>query len=423
MLYTWFLLAVILQVSSASPEKQYNGLAHNRTLRNQECNEDEYLHRGICCITCPEGKRVSVHCTVNHARGECEDCTLGKDFTAGPNGMETCLACLVCKDDQVLMRNCTPKLNAICQCKPGYYCSPDEPCEICNRCSRCGEGQRIKQLCTSTTDTVCEDVSAPEPTSTKANLKNGQTVPMLNESPDDVNGLKEVPNDSEGSKEDKYLWLFIVLAVVLVIIIIIVGYVIWKRKGKDNKNNSETTSLDSVRTEGNPPEEKEPCLERRRLITPEVPKCEKQNNQMVVAYVPGAQSQPGGDQVAEPVGGDVDEEESAQLGAHCKICSEPQPCDQQWTGFFYIVIDSIHPDNILQLVRKLHLKKTVIDQILRDNPNNCKEQSYNLLEQWRQQKGKQTSMTAVLKELNIMALGGCCENIVNRLKAEKIPMN
>lgn len=96
----------------------------------------------------------------------------------------------------------------------------------------------------------------------------------------------------------------------------------------------------------------------------------------------------------------------------------------EWTSFFYIVIDNVRPDSILRLVRQLHLNKAAIEQIMKDNANNCKEQNYNLLAQWREQKGTQASMTAVLRELRCdMDLGGCCENIINSLRTKRIPIS
>lgn len=240
----------------------------------------------------------------------------------------------------------------------------------------------------------------------------------------------EPPDDPAGSELGLYI--SIPMIVILVVVILLVRYFYCKRKDKDksknslmgNTQNSSENSLQSVQTNGNGPKEEEPCPERQRLMTPESRNVENLINQMAVPAVQGAQSDPVENNIAEPIEGDVETEESPQLGAICEECGKPQPCDKQWTSFFYIVIDNVRPDSILRLVRQLHLNKAAIEQIMKDNANNCKEQNYNLLAQWREQKGTQASMTAVLRELRCdMDLGGCCENIINSLRTKRIPIS
>ncbi|XP_066439545.1 tumor necrosis factor receptor superfamily member 10B-like isoform X2 [Eleutherodactylus coqui] len=413
------LLPVILVVSSELPGKLH--ISHNRTERDKECYEDEYRHRDKCCRTCLAGTRVSAHCTENHARGVCEACTPGESYIAGPSGMEECLPCLVCKDDKVMVQECTPKTDRICECKPGYYCIPEEPCEICSRCSRCGKGLRIKEQCTPTSNTVCEDLSAPpEPTSTKATVKEEHTEPT------------DPPDRPSVSKTDP-----VVAAIVVPLLLILIAVLVWlycrRRDGKKAKtensligtaNTSEST-LASVHIEGRDREEVSRPPEHQQLLPPEDDgRVENEVNQQAARYggLPGARSEPEENSIAEPLEGDAEEEESPQLGEPCPECGMAQPCDQQWDAFIYKIIDHVPQNRILQLVRELHLHRATIDQILNDIPNNSKEQNYKLLSQWRNQKGKQASMKAVLSKLKDMGLGGCCENIVNTVRA-KIPMN
>ncbi|XP_073514289.1 uncharacterized protein [Phyllobates terribilis] len=437
MLSFWLLLTV-LKVSYALPANLHNGNALNRTVRELECyvDDDEYWYNGHCCRHCPAGTHVSVHCNVNHARGVCEACTRGKDFTASPNGIEDCLPCDTCKDDKVLVHKCTPEANTECKCKPGYYCGPNEYCEICHRCSRCGEGQRIKNPCTPTNDTVCEDVSAPNPTSTKANMNDEPTVLKPNDSFNDVTRRKAIPtdppDDQAGSQSDLYISLPIVgFLLIIIIIIMIVVYIWYRRKANDNSKNSllgitqnsENTSLDSVHTQDKDPKEEETPPERRPLVTPESGRIEQQIHQMAGPCLVGAQREPVENHVAKSPEGDVEYEESPQVGVPCKDCDKLQPCDMQWSDFFYIVIDNVDQKNMIHLARKLHLPRNTINQISNDNFNDCKERSYQLLEKWREQNGKRASMKNVLKQLDDMNLGGCCENIINDLRTKKIPMN
>ncbi|NXG25265.1 TR10A factor, partial [Grallaria varia] len=72
------------------------------------------------------------HCSVPHLRGKCYLCKEGESYTAHENGLEDCLPCSQCKDDQITVRPCTRTRNTECQCKQGYFCS-GESCEICQR--------------------------------------------------------------------------------------------------------------------------------------------------------------------------------------------------------------------------------------------------------------------------------------------------
>ncbi|KFU94341.1 Tumor necrosis factor receptor superfamily member 23, partial [Chaetura pelagica] len=78
------------------------------------------------------GTYVAAHCSTPHSRGRCENCTAGESYTAHANGLEECLTCRQCKDDQITLRTCTLTRDTECQCKQGYFC-PTEGCEICQR--------------------------------------------------------------------------------------------------------------------------------------------------------------------------------------------------------------------------------------------------------------------------------------------------
>ncbi|NXR57841.1 TR10A factor, partial [Rhadina sibilatrix] len=78
------------------------------------------------------GTFVADHCNASHLRGKCYPCQEGKGFTAHANGLEGCLPCRQCKEDQVTVRPCTLTQDAECRCKQGYFCA-DEGCEMCQR--------------------------------------------------------------------------------------------------------------------------------------------------------------------------------------------------------------------------------------------------------------------------------------------------
>ncbi|NP_001376285.1 death domain-containing tumor necrosis factor receptor superfamily member 23 isoform 2 precursor [Gallus gallus] len=119
------------------------------------CGEGEYLYEDICCMLCPAGTYVAQHCRIPHSRGKCASCTEGRDYTAHANGLEECLLCRQCKDDQITLRTCTVTSDTECQCHQGYFC-PAEGCEICQRCTEtCPEGREIVQICNATMDLGC----------------------------------------------------------------------------------------------------------------------------------------------------------------------------------------------------------------------------------------------------------------------------
>uniref|UniRef100_A0A803YF78 TNFR-Cys domain-containing protein n=1 Tax=Meleagris gallopavo TaxID=9103 RepID=A0A803YF78_MELGA len=119
------------------------------------CGEGEYLYESICCVLCPAGTYVAQHCSIPHSSGRCASCTEGRDYTAHANGLEECLLCRECKDDQITSRICTVTSDTECQCKQGYFC-PAEGCEICQKCSQmCPEKKEIVRICNATMDLEC----------------------------------------------------------------------------------------------------------------------------------------------------------------------------------------------------------------------------------------------------------------------------
>ncbi|XP_014742809.1 PREDICTED: tumor necrosis factor receptor superfamily member 23-like [Sturnus vulgaris] len=117
------------------------------------CGESEYSHEDLCCVLCEAGTFVADHCSASHLRGKCDPCKEGKGFTAHANGLEGCVPCRQCKEDQITLSPCTRTRDAECQCKQGYSCA-DEACEICERNSpRHPGGKEILQNSTDAMDT------------------------------------------------------------------------------------------------------------------------------------------------------------------------------------------------------------------------------------------------------------------------------
>ncbi|KAM5138235.1 uncharacterized protein ACMZJ9_016835 [Mantella aurantiaca] len=125
------------------------------------CSANEYrLANRRCCQKCPAGTHVFISCSADHGQGYCRSCTAGRDFTAFPNGLDTCLTCRACREDEVLVEECTLTRDTICECEAGtYLCAANMNCSsvgTCTTCLSCPEGQKIKHRCNATANTVCE---------------------------------------------------------------------------------------------------------------------------------------------------------------------------------------------------------------------------------------------------------------------------
>ncbi|NXT83643.1 TNR23 factor, partial [Zapornia atra] len=80
------------------------------------------------------GTYVAQHCSIPHSRGKCSPCTQGETYTGHENGLEECLLCRQCREDEITVGPCTVTHDTECQCKQGYFCPP-EGCEACQKCN------------------------------------------------------------------------------------------------------------------------------------------------------------------------------------------------------------------------------------------------------------------------------------------------
>ncbi|KAL0979172.1 hypothetical protein UPYG_G00181680 [Umbra pygmaea] len=166
LLYKVFLLIWAIGCMAAAHSvlglSQKGGGDRNRKQRDISCRQDsEHLHDNICCVNCPAGTYVKEFCTREHERGTCETCDF-ETYTEHDNGLPQCLKCTKCRPDQVPTRMCNITRDTECQCKPGYFCAPDQACEICKKCSRCKEHEVQVGECSSTSNTVCK-TRVPKP--------------------------------------------------------------------------------------------------------------------------------------------------------------------------------------------------------------------------------------------------------------------
>ncbi|XP_071374505.1 tumor necrosis factor receptor superfamily member 10B-like isoform X3 [Centroberyx affinis] len=148
-------------VALQQPGLESGGRVGNRTRRDVSCRDNlEYPHGNICCLNCPAGTYVKSPCTRPREKGRCEECDYGT-HTEHANGLRQCLKCTKCRPDQEIVRLCTSTQDTECQCKSGWFCVPDQACEVCMKCSRCDEDEVEARNCTATSNRECKKGRSP----------------------------------------------------------------------------------------------------------------------------------------------------------------------------------------------------------------------------------------------------------------------
>ncbi|KAI5618347.1 tumor necrosis factor receptor superfamily member 21 precursor [Silurus asotus] len=139
--------------------------AYHETPRYQQ--RDPVTSELLLCDQCPPGTAVERHCTSNSAT-VCHPCP-ERRFAEQWHWGESCQHCTpVCKERQIVKRECNATHNRLCECVPGYHLSV----EFCVPHSTCPPGFGVSIPGTPDSDTVCEKcpqgffssmVSATEP--------------------------------------------------------------------------------------------------------------------------------------------------------------------------------------------------------------------------------------------------------------------
>ncbi|KAL4635965.1 tumor necrosis factor receptor superfamily member 10A-like isoform X1 [Arapaima gigas] len=134
------------------------------------CRDDmEFRHENHCCLNCPAGQFVQEPCTQPLTRGTCAACPYDT-YTEHDNGLTKCLPCTKCRTDEEVTRQCSSTQNSNCQCKSGFFCSPDQACEFCKKCSKCKPDEENVKNCTTTSNTLCKK-KTPTPAAVQAFLQ------------------------------------------------------------------------------------------------------------------------------------------------------------------------------------------------------------------------------------------------------------
>ncbi|XP_043308063.1 tumor necrosis factor receptor superfamily member 1A-like [Cervus canadensis] len=117
------------------------------------CRPDEYEVPGnpSCSRVCPAGYYVSRPVSQDHPIGACSPCEPGT-FRAHPSVETQCLPCAQCREDQEVVKPCSPTSDQECQCRQGkFFCDSVDCAESCIRC----EDSAVLQPCNATSDAVC----------------------------------------------------------------------------------------------------------------------------------------------------------------------------------------------------------------------------------------------------------------------------
>ncbi|KAL1253152.1 hypothetical protein QQF64_017845 [Cirrhinus molitorella] len=155
------IIIALIHVGHGAAELGFAGELQNRTARQMICIENqEYPHNGFCCKNCEAGTYVKEKCSRGQEKGICAPCDTG-EYAEHPTGMEQCLPCIQCHRDQIMVAECTSTSNTKCECKPGTFCLPDEPCEVCKKCTKCKADEEEVNRCTATSNTKCRKQNSP----------------------------------------------------------------------------------------------------------------------------------------------------------------------------------------------------------------------------------------------------------------------
>ncbi|XP_030307323.1 tumor necrosis factor receptor superfamily member 6 isoform X2 [Calypte anna] len=385
------------------------------------CPEGEYFHGGHCCLFCPAGTFVAQHCSAPHTRGRCKPCTEGEDYTAHENGLEECLSCRQCKDDQITLRPCTLTSDTECQCKQGYFC-PAEGCEICQRCSTmCPEGKEIVQNCNATVDLSCG-------------------------SPD------------QGSSAPVYIFVIILVCVIVGLLFFVTKKLRREKaastgkdaeKGLDLEDNTESLILPEAETLGNntvslegenpgSPEgqvqttvnlEVKNALEEEKVaMLPEqgtvlrgswrhrMERCWKRVTKPPLPAKTGPNPAFHQNTLANGPRGQMPANHRVR-DSQCQI-KVKDLSQKELRESFETVINEVPPKKWKWLMRT-HLQENVIIKIIHDFPNDREEQCYQMLLTWKNTLGEKQTIIKLLEELKSLDIRAY-ENVLNSLKSNNI---
>uniref|UniRef100_A0A3Q1KDA9 TNFR-Cys domain-containing protein n=1 Tax=Anabas testudineus TaxID=64144 RepID=A0A3Q1KDA9_ANATE len=125
------------------------------------CHLAEYQIGNECCPMCLPGSRVRTDCTEFRSTS-CRPCLEGT-YMNKATGLKQCFPCTNCDEGSGLKikRLCKTTSDTVCEPLEGFYCvdPSDNGCGAAQKHRSCEPGQYISQKGTASTDSVCSDCS------------------------------------------------------------------------------------------------------------------------------------------------------------------------------------------------------------------------------------------------------------------------
>ncbi|KAI9532775.1 hypothetical protein NQZ68_029341 [Dissostichus eleginoides] len=123
------------------------------------CRPKEYpTSAGQCCPMCSEGTIVQKDCT-SQSGTRCSRCKNGS-YMNQPNGLHSCITCSSCDSGHGLfvLQVCSETTDTVCEVIDGYFCKHLDVtgCSAAQKHTQCVPGERIKEPGTSREDAQCE---------------------------------------------------------------------------------------------------------------------------------------------------------------------------------------------------------------------------------------------------------------------------
>ncbi|XP_063291753.1 tumor necrosis factor receptor superfamily member 8 [Pelobates fuscus] len=126
------------------------------------CSSAEYYNEklGECCAVCQTGFEKRNLCVKDPSKDCKQPCPKGY-YINWEDRPARCCYCANCKQDPDLIevQPCSTSSNAICHCRPGFYCKTplENTCARCVSHQKCSPGFRVKKAGNAFNDTVCEE--------------------------------------------------------------------------------------------------------------------------------------------------------------------------------------------------------------------------------------------------------------------------
>nr|XP_015198636.1 PREDICTED: tumor necrosis factor receptor superfamily member 10B-like isoform X1 [Lepisosteus oculatus] len=411
-----FKLVTVLVVSRTIAPADFS----NRTAQLKVCQEEEYLDGKICCKKCEAGQYVKSPCTSPSTYGQCEACADGKDYTEHANGLKRCIHCSRCRSDQVETVPCTIVQNRQCQCKPGYFCRPEEACEVCKKCSRCKEEMAEVHSCNATADTVC---AKPSPATEKPRL-----------------GNTDKATTSAGT-------VITIVIVIIIGIVLVISLVLWKKRKCSHNPSPGCSSQPSdvkIPIDGagqGSVEERQNSLnagtEQQRRVSEGEPLL--QNERLAGATRTGIDDEDRG--LGDSLSNTANSSQTSLAGLPSSACSSSTPrhspptqrqdlaggrainentyipleVSESLKKSFAIFTDQVGVKDRKKFLRHIGVKDNDILKAEKNIPADVDEQFYQLLTGWQQDKGKNASIELLLNALLELGHRHDAENIIQKV--------